>query len=75
MNPLKIEVTEAMACWLKCLPCNEAWKAADLPMEMGELAKLLKKQKCPKCGERKKVVLAKQDDITRASLGRLLGEE
>jgi ribosomal protein S27AE len=42
---------------------------------MGELAKLLKKQKCPKCGERKKVVLAKQDDITRASLGRLLGEE
>lgn len=48
--------------WAKCWSCEHIWPAAYLPMEMAKAAKVLRAATCPKCGERKRVGVAKQDD-------------
>lgn len=49
------------AFWAKC-QCGHIWAAAYYPTPVHLMAKILKSVACPKCGERKKVYPAKQDD-------------
>lgn len=51
--------------WAKCSACQHIWAAAYYPIDLGTMAKILKRAACPKCGNTKPGV-AKQDD------GRLL---
>lgn len=48
--------------WAKCGACSHCWPVAYLPMEIMKFASIAKSPRCPKCGERKKVFAAKQDD-------------
>lgn len=50
------------AFWVKCEPCGHVWAAAYYPLELSLFARIAKSSVCPKCGERKKVTIAKQDD-------------
>lgn len=49
------------AFWVKCSPCGHIWAAAYYPCEMAKFAKIMKKIVCPKCGETKKIFMAKQN--------------
>lgn len=54
--------------WITCGPCIHTWIAAYLPMEMGKIAKLMKRLRCPKCGiGGKRLFMAKESDIKIAS--------
>lgn len=51
------------AFWVKCEPCGHIWAAAYWPMEVALFAKIAKRGSiCPKCGETKRVYVAKQAD-------------
>lgn len=49
------------AIWAKCRECNHVWPAAQLPMELGETARLLMVAICPSCGNDSPVVAASRD--------------
>ena len=48
--------------WLKCEQCNHCWIAAYWPILATRFCKLVKTARCPKCAERQKVIVAKQED-------------
>jgi hypothetical protein len=59
------EATKAF--WAKC-QCGHIWAAAYYPLDMAKFATILMRCTCPKCGERKRITPAKQDN------GKLLEE-
>lgn len=51
------------AFWVKCEPCGHVWAAAYFPMDAMKFARIAQRHAaCPKCGERKRVYVAKQDN-------------
>ncbi len=52
------------AVYARCGKCNERWKVATIPMELGAFAKQVRGMcGCPNCGERKKVFLCDPETI------------
>lgn len=52
--------------WAKCGKCGHAYAPLALPIELGEMGRILKKAKCPKCGAGAKELL-----VAKQSRGRL----
>lgn len=48
--------------YAKCGQCSHIWPAAYYPVDLTTFAKITKSAACPKCGERKRVFIAKQED-------------
>lgn len=56
--------------WVTCEPCKHTWIIAYLPMEMARAATLMKSARCPKCGEKNKIMVARDAEIV-AALGKV----
>jgi len=50
------------AFWAKCGECQHIWPAAYYPYDLAKFARVVARSVCPKCGEDKRVFIAKQND-------------
>jgi DNA-directed RNA polymerase subunit M/transcription elongation factor TFIIS len=60
----KSTADHSKAFWAKCGPCGHIWAAAYYPCDLAKFGRIIGRCGCPKCGERKRVFLAKQDNGT-----------